>query len=594
MLNVPTEVQALFKADSVFKNFRVHFPNGENADLNNDDIVSESVSFTESICSAQVFQFGLSERSEIEFECVGVQNIYGMTIECAIEICVDSLGATWISDHAPTGNEAFLDLQVCTYDGRNMYRVPYGRFIVESCPRSQGAMKHRRVTAYSIDGYANASNVVSTILNAKEITPTAQPEGITAGRMAQNAYLLLAGETQNVDGLTLSETSVALTDEIDGNYDDIQWEYNGTVYFLQILRDDATYKAGSVNDINSLYKIEYTMNAGALTDMQTAIDIAVSYGCEESAVRTFLELNFMPFFTANYSAGSPIYNAEYRTVLREKDCGKYFYGYAGDWRVPSVIFPTGGLEVNLFPYGGSSIYTKTTSIAAENISVTKYEQTDASKNNLLIGIKPTADSDALTGAKTYIGGVNAYDLARGIAEVTGQFFASGRDGTPVNVTVSKNNPIAMTPAEYSELWWDEYEVEPVGTVRYTFDDYVNGTTNETELTVGTGTSVYSMSNNYYLQNLVLTEDDYYTTNVADFVQNLLTTLFAPKLAEISFVPVTLDAIGLPYIEAGDYLEIDDADGGTVGTYVLSRTLSGIQVLTDSIESKGGEVLGNGS
>ena len=76
MLNIPDEIKALFKNGSAFKNFHVHFPNGENADLNNDDIVAESVQFTESICSKEVFQFGLSERSQIEFECVGVQNIF--------------------------------------------------------------------------------------------------------------------------------------------------------------------------------------------------------------------------------------------------------------------------------------------------------------------------------------------------------------------------------------------------------------------------------------------------------------------------------------------------------------------------------------
>lgn len=103
MLNIPAEVKTLFKSDSVFKNFHVNFPNGEHTDLNNDDVISESVSFTESICSKDVFQFGLSERPQIEFECVNVPNIYGVTIYCAIEICVDSLGAQWISDHQPVG-----------------------------------------------------------------------------------------------------------------------------------------------------------------------------------------------------------------------------------------------------------------------------------------------------------------------------------------------------------------------------------------------------------------------------------------------------------------------------------------------------------
>ena len=52
----------------------------------------------------------------------------------------------------------------------------------------------------------------------------------------------------------------------------------------------------------------------------------------------------------------------------------------------------------------------------------------------------------------------------------------------------------------------------------------------------------------------------------------------------------LQMIGLPYLEAGDYLLIDDAGGGIVDTYILRRTLSGIQTLSDSISSVGGEIV----
>ena len=38
MLNIPESVKALFRADSVHKNFRVQFPNGEFPDITNDNI----------------------------------------------------------------------------------------------------------------------------------------------------------------------------------------------------------------------------------------------------------------------------------------------------------------------------------------------------------------------------------------------------------------------------------------------------------------------------------------------------------------------------------------------------------------------------
>ena len=596
MLNVPTEVQALFKADSVFKNFRVHFPNGENADLTNDDIVSESVSFTESICSAQVFQFGLSERSEIEFECVGVQNIYGMTIECAIEICVDSLGATWISDHAPTGNEAFLDLQVCTYNGRNMYRIPYGRFIVESCPRSQGAMKHRRVTAYSVDGYANASNITSPILNCKLNTLVVPTMVSESGQLPQNAFLLIAGETQNVAGLTLTESTLTLRTGQDRKAPRYEWESGGVTHVFEIQGDSCSAQYAFTNGANSLYRATWSFNSAALTSIEEAIAEAVSLGADETEIRTMTEKWYTPFYSCDKVTDETPFESLFNVGSRvniPQDTG-YFYGnFYEDGNTSNassaVFFP---VDIHIAIFTGSQVfYDETIQPVVSNPVVKQYQQTDASINKIVVGIAPTARDG---GYSSYLGGLNVYDLARGVSEVTGQFFTAGRDGTPEVVAVSNNNPVAMSPAEYSELWWDEYEVEPVGTIRCKYYDFMNQTTQDAEFSIGTGSSVYDMQDNYFLNNIFISYDELGELTVEEYILQFLQTYFVPNLNEISFVPVTLDAIGLPYIEAGDYLEIDDADDGTVGTYVLSRTLSGIQVLTDSIESKGGEVLGNGS
>ena len=106
MITLTSAQQAIVKSDSSVKTFKVHFPNGELPDLTNSDIVFESVSFQESVCSEQTFRFGCAEASVIEFETVGVQNIVGMTIECSMTFT--------LGDDAVT--------------------VPYGVFIVDSCP----------------------------------------------------------------------------------------------------------------------------------------------------------------------------------------------------------------------------------------------------------------------------------------------------------------------------------------------------------------------------------------------------------------------------------------------------------------------------
>lgn len=592
MLNVPTEVQALFKADSVFKNFRVHFPNGENADLNNEEIVSESVSFTESICSAQVFQFGLSERSEIEFECVGVQNIYGMTIECAIEICVDSLGATWISDHAPTGNEDFLDLQVCTYDGRNMYRVPYGRFIVESCPRSQGAMKHRRVTAYSVAG-DKAELTASTLAKFAMVT--------SDETIKQNMLLLAAEQMKSVTGLTLTETvlgssafTVTTTEETLPLY-----ETGGIYAYRDTLRATVTRLTltdqTAIQGISKLLRFTSDANLSFFDDVSAYMKEHYPSYATDAEMFWKVRLHYSPDISASVA----------NNVFLDSDDSLYVYPYYGEAQKPELSFVTAvtnmritriseGSQSTVISFGNAGTFIT-------DYALNVYELTDTAQALMNITVKGTGYESITIGVGekqnyySYTDTLNATDLYNGFLELFGSFGKVSRSGEIETVVISQSEPVAMTPAEYSELWWDEYDVESVGTVTYKY--YDTPTSSElvgTYTLTGGGASTYQMNNNYALLNLSVTPTEAGTETVAEFVNQILASLFVPKLPDINFTPVTLDAIGLPYIEAGDYLEIDDADDGTVGTYVLSRTLSGIQVLTDSIESKGGEVLGNGS
>ena len=121
MLNVPEAIKTLLKNESVPKNFRIHFPNGEFSDITNENLVAESVRFSESICSQGSFRFGLAEASVIEFETIGIGNMIGCTIEVSCEIDYN--------------NEP--------------YSIPYGTFVVNKCPRNHENMTLRRVTAYT-------------------------------------------------------------------------------------------------------------------------------------------------------------------------------------------------------------------------------------------------------------------------------------------------------------------------------------------------------------------------------------------------------------------------------------------------------------
>lgn len=591
MLNIPDEVKALFKADSVFKNFHVHFPNNENADLNNDDIVSESVSFTESICSKDVFQFGLSERSQIQFECVGVQNIYGMTIECAIEIDVATLGVAWISSHQPTGTETFLEPQLCQYGSRDMYRVPYGRFIIESCPRSQGAMKHRRVSAYSEEKTAGGN--ISPVLSCKEQHKANASLLSADGKLEQNAFLLLAGETQNITGLTLTESTLTWENRYNADSSTYRWMNGGVGY--ELVAHGVQYGYASTNNINSLYRLTYEFDDSALATIdENVLAYVANNGGDVDTAKEYINEYIYPRYVPLFVRTAYVYNSQHFMLVKNSDSG-YFYAYTPQadpsYTTACVFYP---IEVQFtVRVQGQSGQTYHVTPVMSSAVLKEYAQTDTDINSFRIGIKPTGTVSA-SNLNTFVGGVDVYELSRGLAEITAQFAHADRAGGQVFTRINKTAPVPMTPAEYSELWWDEYDVESIGSIQYKYYDFQEGAEQEMLYEFGAGRSSYDMLNNYYLLNMFVTAADLGSGTVGDYVKNILETYFMPYLSDINFTPVELSAIGLPYLEAGDYLEIDNADGGTVGTYILTRTINGIQVLTDSIESKGGEVMGDGS
>ena len=140
MISIPEEIKALLKQEQNFisKNLRIHFPNGEHEDITNDNLISESFSFTESICSQDTLKFGLCEASMVEFETIGVGNIKGCEIEVFHEINISGLGEEFIAGYGTITDDVPFPY----------YRMPYGIFKVDTCPR-QSDMSRRKVTAYT-------------------------------------------------------------------------------------------------------------------------------------------------------------------------------------------------------------------------------------------------------------------------------------------------------------------------------------------------------------------------------------------------------------------------------------------------------------
>ena len=595
MLNIPDEVKALFKSDSVFKNFHVNFPNGEHTDLNNDDVISESVSFTESICSKDVFQFGLSERPSIEFECVNVPNIYGVTIYCAIEICVDSLGAQWISDHQPVGTEKWLDPQVCTYGARNMYRIPYGSFIVQSCPRSHGAMWRRRVTAY---GKAPQDIRLSSFLSRKYSIDFIMPETIE-----QNPFGIIADSTNSVDWIQTTRTQLSPTQGISPMSVRIPVGQNyylhlEETYLVEYL-DVATYPANYIFRIDT-YPLN-TLRNSVLTDLKARGLSVPNYdrGIGIDPYDIVFDKYFFP--SVEYTVGNLGQNLKGTSIITRdtKYAITYFYPYLPMPTAlvgPDVIIPRNITTCVLEERNGSvytTVYNYGTGMPLAQNDLYSYEITDQYASLALIGVKGsgkyTFNGEQLY---SYLNSIDMPSLYNGVFELLGSFRKTGRTGKDETIVLSNAIPYAITPDQYSELWYDDFIVDNIGTILLTYNDAEEKQEQTITYPVGNGASVYDMTSNYLLKNLYVTVSDVSDT-IKNYVLHLLDTFFIPNIGAVTFLPSDMTALNIPYYEPGDYIEIDNGDNGTVETFILARTIDGIQTLYDSVEANSGKLDGEG-
>lgn len=175
---------------------------------------------------------------------------------------------------------------------------------------------------------------------------------------------------------------------------------------------------------------------------------------------------------------------------------------------------------------------------------------------------------------------------QGIIETSAEFGSMARNGGLKIIRLGSNTPpIAVQPGDYNECWWDEFEVDPIGTVTITYvekDENGNDKENVTDVSIGNGQSRYDMSNNETLKSL--------PSMTLEIVTGLINTSFAPYAKTVSFTPIELSMQGWPWLEAGDALEIEAEDGTMVETYALRVEMSGIQNLQAVITAEGGEII----
>lgn len=611
MLNIPESVKVLFKQDGARKNFRAHFLNGEMPDITNTDIVQESVRFTESLCSQDNLKFGLTEASVIEFETVGVGNIYGLMMECSCEIDLSGLSAAELEE-IEAGEWDGVYVPASESDiGYAFFRVPYGVFRVESCPRNFETLARRQVTAYTLEGRKELENPFETA-KAAMLLPGLENYTPNAKLLALSVLGFQSPKTLKNLGYQTEE----LTD-YHSKIGDFQISYEFsfplvresgepvTVYFFLIYEylDDnrffppTTPEGSSYRPSEILYAVETHQEIYAKKIKAAAVEVltAEQISLEKSEIKSVDELlapllevaspniEFTSYFTEDTA-----YYAHFGRVLFEKSNYALYFGTDNigvKFERPLILSAAVYADAdNTEGLDYFETYSNLWSVE-KPAQIFKWipPENEFSSEDLNLMFKSTGKGktvNALTGY-SFIDAYSQHDIAVGFLELQGLFAAPSRHGGYAVKRLETSGAMNLIPSDYSALWWDEFNVEPIGKILFSFTDEENES-QEQEYKFSEDPSVYDLRSNALLTNVHST--------TAEKIQALIDKYFIPNLGQVHFTPIDMSLKGLPYTETGDAVSALAEDGTVVESYNMTYTQTGIQALQAAMTSVSGQIL----
>lgn len=568
----------------------VSFPFDNTPDITNEQIVYESLSFNESVCSSDVFRFGNAEASTVSFETVGVGNILGKVIDV-------KLTYEYILPEDPTN--------VRTFD------LPYGRFTVTSCPRNHENMAHRQVQATSRTSDTNA-----------ELMPQVEQDKLVLKHFNKNDYepnvKYLMG---SVNGITDEYTTTFVADQ------DTTLSSLSKSDYLEIARVINPVTGTTTRYIAWLhYKLKYVRIENCLYTVTGKYDSAIEDFLDSFIdglanpvinVRNLETLKGITYLNIGDQVPYNIYKGHmwYRDFKPLQHC----YPYMNLEPNNSFWIP---FEVTAEIYkntAGGELMDSLTADPFPTFSISKHTTVDDFP--LTLAINHTLETELSSGTPMY-SFANAYtmsDIVTGYAELFAGFNRQNRDGTSSVVRLNNSNPYPLTASDVEgSAWWDEYDIADIGSIKYCWTDGKGD--HEGEYTWNPDGSVYDMTDNGLFKNIKLRiktvsavskmtnptiyyvySGNWYAYNGTEFVQMgnyvtkssiieyMLNTFFIPY-ADIHFTPIDMNIRGLPFLQCGDAITFTAADGTVINSYILNHTFSGIQHITENIDTVQGEVL----
>lgn len=599
MVQVHYKIKELVAKYGVRRNFRVIFPNGERADLTSADIIDDTVELSESVCSETVFRFGCIERSMLSFECMNIQNIQGCQIRAGLEIDISSISSwiPYIQQEIDRGyDDGEIVLEADSDLGYSYYRIPYGLYWVESCPRDQSNRKRRKVTAFSAD-----INKVSPVERVRLATYAPGYETFLA-----YPYQLAA---VNAGWLTPDLFDAwGFRRNTGSNYNYYTWANFQSVaaaesHTFSVTEGGHTYSV-TIAGTYALEDYSERMGGGNACELGQINLSGWDTDAAWDAYRAFFaENNVSEPTVAAHTRLPRTYLQPHLTYDKEDQYGGSKYDHAPIYWLPDYgcpfymqVYRNQALKANgavrvmwdltlTFQIDGVTADTQTFFPVAD-VEASIYQINSRSYDFNIDSRLTYKSTDKYTASNvTYYSFVGSYASDKALApylELFARHIRVDRKGLPRIIRLNNGSPTAIAASSIESIFWEDAQISPIGAVDWRRkdpygaepDDTITGT----DYVGNDGKSIYRMLNNTYLLSI-------------NFTFSPAASYFIPWLGQAEFAPYEAVIHDLPWMQPGDAIQLAtaDEDTPTLTSFILTQKILGVKSLRQEITASGGAV-----
>lgn len=554
--------------------------------ITNDNLVSESVTFDERMCSDKDIKFGLCEGTSLEFQYFGLPNITGKRLQAFIDVQYKDADSElkwyeipmgWFevsesSRQASTGIikvSAFNKLQSDYLN--NKANAQLQEIISDPSYGAYSAKTLDQLLRYAFDGYAIDEYELATISYASGLGTTYSIFDIydaNGNLTGESIYVLYPNMQLWMDtdgGQWLIKDAYSITGHVSSVHDAV---YENAEYLDEYI-DAEQHTLRDIFDSRFFNPQGYAHPSISCTYQISAVFLEQTWSTPIAIGEGIDDLFESPYIQGIKS--SEVTTADY-----------YLIGY-----IPSLFYKGVTQQYPIIPDEKWAEARTNARRILKNTDIMVKHQLKTEVGELVVTDVSSWSDVTLRDLQSAVFEVDCKygqidhvtDLFRGIT-LNNSRLLPAENLYPADTLLPNSMAERSNPSMYSKLWADEGNVRKfrylIITYKGTEEDPESHQTREVEKVLqrtvnADGTDDYNMSNNWLFKNLVWTDEQ-----IGDYADAMVT-----KMQNLTWFPFEMWCAGLPYIETGDEVEIN-VNGEAYTSYVLRRSLKGIQNLRDEM------------